>query len=109
MADLLSDETWCNKVAFLADISQDLNTLNNSMQGKNENILTCTDKINFFMEKLTMWAARIKKENKVKKPELTKSCRLDKHLVDLIIQSLSLLSKNNEKYFHHLMYLLWTG
>jgi hypothetical protein len=40
LADLLSDETWCNKVVFLADISQALNTLNKSMQGKNENIIT---------------------------------------------------------------------
>jgi hypothetical protein len=30
LADLLSDETWCDKVAFLEDISQALNTL----QGK---------------------------------------------------------------------------
>jgi hypothetical protein len=50
LADLHSDETWCNIVAFLADISQALNTLNKNMQGKNENILTCTDKINSFKE-----------------------------------------------------------
>jgi hypothetical protein len=31
--------------------------------------------------------------------ELTKSCRLDKNIVNLILQSLSLLSKNTEKYF----------
>jgi hypothetical protein len=31
LADLLSDETWCNKVAFLADNSRDLDTLNKSM------------------------------------------------------------------------------
>jgi hypothetical protein len=40
--DLLRDETWCNKVAFLADISQALNTLNKGMQGKYKNILTLT-------------------------------------------------------------------
>jgi hypothetical protein len=48
LADLLSDETWCNKFAFLADISQALNTLTKSMQGKNAIILTVTDKINSF-------------------------------------------------------------
>jgi hypothetical protein len=32
LADLLSDETWYNKVAFLADISQALNSLYKSMQ-----------------------------------------------------------------------------
>jgi hypothetical protein len=82
LADLLSDETWCNKVAFLADISQALNTLNKSLQGMNENILTRTDKINTFKEKLTPWESRIKKENKVEVFKLTKSCRLDKNLVD---------------------------
>jgi hypothetical protein len=46
LADLLGDETWCNKVAFLEDISQALNTVNKSNQGKNKIILTCTDKIN---------------------------------------------------------------
>lgn len=99
LADLLSNETWCNEVAFLADIFQALNTLNKNMQGKNENILTCTDKISSFKEKLTLWGARIKKENKAEMFELTKNCRLDKNLVSLILQSLSLLSKNIEKYF----------
>jgi hypothetical protein len=40
LADLPNDETWCNKVAFLADIFQALNTLKNSVQRKNEYILT---------------------------------------------------------------------
>jgi hypothetical protein len=66
LADLLSDETWSNKVAFPADISQAVNTLNKGIQGKNENILTCTDKINSFKEKLTLLGARIKKRTKPK-------------------------------------------
>jgi hypothetical protein len=55
-ADLLSDETWCNKVVFLADNSQALNALNKSMQGKNENIIFI-DKIDSFMEKLKLETA----------------------------------------------------
>jgi hypothetical protein len=39
------------------------------------------------------------KENKVKMFELTESCREDKNLLDLILQSSPLLSKNTEKYF----------
>jgi hypothetical protein len=31
--------------------------------------------------------------------EMTRSCRLEKNLADLILQNLSLLSKNTEKYF----------
>jgi hypothetical protein len=46
-----------------------------------------------------LWVARIKKENKIEMFELTRSFRLDKNLADLIQQSLSLLSKNTEKYF----------
>jgi hypothetical protein len=61
--DLLSDETWCNQVA---DISQALNTLNKSMQGKNENILTLTEKIKSFKEMLTLWGASIKHRTKLK-------------------------------------------
>jgi hypothetical protein len=72
MTDLLSDKTWCNEVAFLADISQALSTLNKSTQGKNENIITFTDKINSFKENPTMWGARIKNENKVQMFELRK-------------------------------------
>jgi hypothetical protein len=40
-----------------------------------------------------------KKENKVEMFELRKSCRLDINLVDLILQMLSVLSKNTENYF----------
>jgi hypothetical protein len=42
------------------------------MNGKNENIHTYNEKINSFKEKLTLWGARIKKENKVEIFELTK-------------------------------------
>lgn len=70
-----------------------------------EIILTCTDKVFSFTEKLTPWAARImkKKENKVEMFELTKCSRLDKNLTDLILQSLSLLETNIEKYFPSLL------
>jgi hypothetical protein len=66
LADLLSDETWCNKVAFLTDISHTFNTLDKSVQGRKENILTCTDKINSLKERLTLWGTRIKKRRKLK-------------------------------------------
>jgi hypothetical protein len=99
LADLLSVETWCNKVAFLADISQALSTLNKSMQGKNINIFTCTDKINTFKENLKLQGTRIKKESRVEIFELTKFYRLAKTLVDLIMRNLLLLSNNIENYF----------
>jgi hypothetical protein len=60
----------------------------------NDNILTCTDTVNSLKEKVTLCGARIKKGNKV---ELIESWKLDKNLVDLILKSLPLLSKNTEK------------
>lgn len=47
----------------------------------------------------TAWGARIKRYNNVEMFELTKGCRLDKNRVSLILQILSLLSKNIGKYF----------
>ena len=64
LADLISNEIWCNKVAFLADVFQALNTLNKNMQGKTENILTCTDKVSAFKEKLTLWEIELEKRTK---------------------------------------------
>jgi hypothetical protein len=55
--------------------------------------------MNPFKEKLTLWRDRIQNGNNVEMFELTKCCRLDKNLFHLILQSLSLLSKNTEKYF----------
>jgi hypothetical protein len=52
--EALAHKTWCNKAAFLADISQGLNTINKSMQSKNKNIITCIDKINSVKEKPTL-------------------------------------------------------
>ena len=39
------------KIVYLADICEHLNELNIKMQGKNENILTCSDKLKGFKEK----------------------------------------------------------
>ena len=43
---LASDEEWCGKLAYLADIFYHSNTLNSQMLGQNENLLTSTNKIN---------------------------------------------------------------
>jgi len=51
----LEDETWVLKLAYLVDIYQHLNTLNTSMQGPKENVLTSTDKLLAFKNKLNVW------------------------------------------------------
>lgn len=52
--EFLRDEKWWTKVSFLTDIFGLLNKLNTSMQGRNENILTSSDKMMAFNEKLTL-------------------------------------------------------
>ncbi|XP_077598774.1 SCAN domain-containing protein 3-like [Stigmatopora nigra] len=57
-----SDE-WCAKLAYLADIFHHLNELNTRMQGRNENLLTSTDKINGFRLKVHLWQQHVQRAN----------------------------------------------
>jgi hypothetical protein len=50
--NFLEDAEWLLKLAYLADIYQHLNTYNTSMQGPKENILTSTDKLLAFKNKI---------------------------------------------------------
>lgn len=62
--DFLGDHKWWNKVSFLTDLFEHLNKLNINKQGRrNENILTSTDKIMAFNEKLSLWKTRVDKKN----------------------------------------------
>ena len=51
-AKLLASDEWCARLAYMADIFQHLNELNTRMQGRNENLLTNTDKIKGFRSKV---------------------------------------------------------
>ncbi len=51
------------KLAYLADIYQHLNNLNTSMQGTKENILTSTDKLLAFKNKLAVWKKHLSRGN----------------------------------------------
>ena len=55
--DLLCDDSWESKLLYFVDIFDHLNkTLNNSsMQGKNENLFSSTDKMRALKEKLKVW------------------------------------------------------
>ena len=48
--ECLSNDHLCCKLAYLTDIFHELNLLNSGMQGRNENILSSTDKINAFQK-----------------------------------------------------------
>ena len=58
-AQLLASDEWCAKLAYLEDIFYHLNEVNTRMQGRNENLLTSTDKINGFRSKLPLWQQHV--------------------------------------------------
>lgn len=98
-ANCLSDDAWCTKVAFLADIFGKLYFVNKSMQGKQENVLTSTDKISSFQQKLSMWIAKIEKNAVWDMFDLLKDRTVDLTCSELILKSLRQLDNNINKYF----------
>ena len=95
----LNDEKWCAKVAYLADIFSHLNYLNESMQGKQENVLTSSDKLIGFLRKLRIWKLQVEKKNLQMFP-LT--FEVDPHgdmTSELILNHLLALEDNMAQYF----------
>jgi hypothetical protein len=88
-AALIKDETWQSKVAYLADIFGHLNSFNASMQGKEQNLFTSSDKLYGFFIKIKIWKAKVKNSDLEMfpltadtDPEIT-SCLILKHLLVL--------------------------
>ncbi|XP_029645320.1 zinc finger BED domain-containing protein 5-like [Octopus sinensis] len=95
--ECLSDDHWCSKLAYLADIFHELSLLNNGMQGRNENILSSTDKINAFQKKLTIWKKRKAAGNLEMFQSVFKRNCQETSL--LILNHLHTLLTNLDKYF----------
>ncbi|KAG6925167.1 zinc finger BED-type containing 5 [Chelydra serpentina] len=53
-ADLFCDDKWLSVVCYLADIFEKINTLNLSLQGKDD-VLTMSEKVIAFQKKLVLW------------------------------------------------------
>ncbi|CAJ1099377.1 Hypothetical predicted protein [Octopus vulgaris] len=51
----LSCEFWMSKMEYRVEIFSELNITNSNMQGKNENILTSTDKLLALKKKIVIW------------------------------------------------------
>ena len=58
----LASNYWWSKVAYLADVFGHLNALNIKMQGRNESVLTVTDKLGASQLKLNLWCKKIEEE-----------------------------------------------
>ena len=57
----LVGEHWWSTLAYLADVFGHLNMLNTKIQGKNESVLTATDKLGVFHLKLSLWRKKAEK------------------------------------------------
>ena len=51
----LNDRSWLNDLAFLTDISRQLNTLKRRMQGKQQLVSHLNDQVNSFRQKLQLF------------------------------------------------------
>ena len=49
------DNDWLAKLAYLADIFDELNQLNTNLQGRDKTILNLYDKVDGFVEKAALW------------------------------------------------------
>lgn len=95
----LKDEDWCAKLAYLADIFSHLNCLNTSMQGREENLLTSSDKLNGFLRKLKIWKLQVEKKHFEMFPLASDADPDGEVTSDLISNHLSVLEGNMKQYF----------
>lgn len=68
------------------------------MQCRDENILTSSDKIMAFIEKLNLWKAKINQGNLIMFP-CTALLVVDDKILSLIVESITLLEVKMNKYF----------
>ena len=55
------EKPWMLKVCYLNDIFAALNELNTSMQGRNQCIITLSEKLSVFQEKLPLWKGKLER------------------------------------------------
>ena len=96
-SEYLKSEFWISGLAYLVDIFQHLNNLNRSMQGKNENILTSTDKLSAFQKKLSIWKRNYINRNFEMFPSLSKTHV--KEMMPIIVDHLTILQEKLRFYF----------
>ena len=101
------DEAWNKRVAYLADIFDQLNKLNMKLQGRETHVLLFQDSLLAFVSKLQNWR---RKTNLGNIAMFEKLCgvmdespnQLDQFLKDEIIEHLQSLEKEVERYFPEL-------
>ena len=96
--NLVINELWCIKLAYLSNIFEHLNRVNHSMQGIAENILTSIDKICIMRDKIEIWKRKVKERNFEMFPKLS-YCEAKFQTSSQIINHLTLLADKLQYYF----------
>ena len=86
-----------SKIEHLSEIFRRLNSLNSNMQGRNENILTPTDKSVAFKKKVAIWKKRMRKDNLDTFPLVQKTCVNE--MIPTIGEHLTCLQNKIKQYF----------
>ena len=60
---VLSDPKWLMDLAFLVDITQELNVLNKKLQGQGQLVSAAYDNVRAFSTKLVLWKAQLSQTN----------------------------------------------
>ena len=89
-------EFWMAKMEYLAEIFGQLNIVNSSMQGQNENILTSTDKLVALKKKIVIWKNRTKLDELDMFPTMCTNCT--KEMIPIVIEHLTALEENIDHY-----------
>jgi hypothetical protein len=98
----LNDEEWYAKFAYLADIFSHLNSLNTSTRGKEENVLTSSDKQNGFLRKLKIWKSQVEEKQLQMFPLISEPDPHGEVTSGLILNNLLALQDKMKQYFSSL-------
>ena len=72
----IEDDHRVAKLTYMADVFEHINQLNIKMQGINENVLTCSDKLLGFQQKLLLWQNELRLGSLEMFPEVIKIKKL---------------------------------
>ncbi|XP_068212623.1 protein FAM200C-like [Palaemon carinicauda] len=101
-AENFEDEILILSLSYLADIFGHLNVLNLSMQGMFANNIDCTEKVEAFKKKISLWKRRIQGGNVGSFPILDEKHgdkTIQPMLIENIVAHLSLLETTMAQYF----------
>ncbi|XP_068207406.1 protein FAM200C-like [Palaemon carinicauda] len=90
-------------LAYLADVFSALSELNHSLQGRGLNIVTASEKLAAFKEKLVLWMKRVKRGNLVNfsflEETVTENSTLPPNFVAKIVEHMQMLCTSFDGYF----------